>query len=569
MKKTLILYLLVSLVRISAFGQDITIIANEGYYLKDDNLKMIVCNRNIRNYDNLSGVNTISIVLSGTSYDFTTIPENLEIGKEYLVVNQSNEYKLFFTVLPLINIYSDFAISNEPKVLANFMISDTTDIPPISSFCGIELRGGASQSYPKKSYDFELWIDEFGTSERDISLLNMREDGDWILLALYNEPLRLSNVTNHDLWRKIHTPYYIENEENAMSGIRTKFVEIALNNEYLGIYALGEQIDKKQLQLKSFNSTIRGELYKGIGWGASTFSYLTEFNNNSRTWSGFEMKYPDTEDTTQWLYLYNFVDFVLNSTDNDFNNDFSNKFNRENAIDYFIFLNLLRATDNTGKNIYIAKYKSGEPYFYVPWDLDGTYGTIWNGTQENITNNILSNGMFNRLLAADNSVFKLPLSSRWFELRNGVLKTDSIKNNIIRNFNLLSENGNYVREIYKWGNSSIDFANIDYTMTWIDERLLFLDTYFDDVTSINQVENCNDIVIFPNPTSDFLNFNFTKNNIEKLKIYDITGKLIIEKTKIQQNEQFDLSNFESGIYIILIQTDKGLFTTKIIKIECF
>ena len=40
---------------------------------------------------------------------------------------------------------------------------------------------------------------------------------------------------------------------------------------------------------------------------------------------------------------------------------------------------------------------------------------------------------------------------------------------------------------------------------------------------------------------------------------------MIEKTAIQQNETIDLSSFESGIYIISIQTDKKIFTTKIVK----
>jgi len=73
------------------------------------------------------------------------------------------------------------------------------------------------------------------------------------------------------------------------------------------------------------------------------------------------------------------------------------------------------------------------------------------------------------------------------------------------------------------------------------------------------------INIYPNPTNGIVNFEFAETNIQKLTISDITGKQIIEKTKLQQNEQIDLSNFESGIYLISIQTDKEIFTKKIIK----
>ncbi|HKL08883.1 MAG TPA: T9SS type A sorting domain-containing protein, partial [Bacteroidales bacterium] len=77
--------------------------------------------------------------------------------------------------------------------------------------------------------------------------------------------------------------------------------------------------------------------------------------------------------------------------------------------------------------------------------------------------------------------------------------------------------------------------------------------------------SANGISIYPNPTNGIVNFEFVNNNIQKLTISDITGKKIREKTQIQQNESIDLSSFVSGIYIISIQTDKKIFTTKIIK----
>jgi len=42
-------------------------------------------------------------------------------------------------------------------------------------------------------------------------------------------------------------------------------------------------------------------------------------------------------------------------------------------------------------------------------------------------------------------------------------------------------------------------------------------------------------------------------------------KEIFNKTAIQQNETIDLIGYESGIYIISIQTDENIFTTKILK----
>ena len=84
------------------------------------------------------------------------------------------------------------------------------------------------------------------------------------------------------------------------------------------------------------------------------------------------------------------------------------------------------------------------------------------------------------------------------------------------------------------------------------------------VTNSNILQKSN-INIYPNPTNGIVNLEFEYNNVQKVIVSDITGKQIIEKTSVKQNEQIDLSGFVSGIYIISIQTDKEIFTTKIIK----
>lgn len=87
---------------------------------------------------------------------------------------------------------------------------------------------------------------------------------------------------------------------------------------------------------------------------------------------------------------------------------------------------------------------------------------------------------------------------------------------------------------------------------------------YDPLTGTNNYQS-NNLIIFPNPTSGKINFKFAYNSIQQIKIIDLTGKTIIEKTEIQQNETIDLSQFKAGIYIINIQTDKEIITRKIIK----
>lgn len=75
----------------------------------------------------------------------------------------------------------------------------------------------------------------------------------------------------------------------------------------------------------------------------------------------------------------------------------------------------------------------------------------------------------------------------------------------------------------------------------------------------------NRISIYPNPTDGVVNLEFTNKDIWQITISDMTGKIIFEKSETQQNQKIDLSGFDSGIYIISIQTLNGTLVSKIIK----
>jgi hypothetical protein len=369
---------------------------------------------------------------------------------------------------------------------------------------------------------------------------------------------------NFELWRKIDVLYYAGYEPEAINGVRQEYVELFLNQEYAGVYALSERVDRKQLQLKKFkNEEIRGELYSGESWGASTFSYLPIYFNYNRLWGGFEYEYPDSE--TNWSNLYSFVDFAINEDSIAFYNTYQTKFNLDNAVNYFIFLNLLRATDNTGKNIFVARYNAGEPYFYVPWDLDGTFGIIWNGMKEDISNDILTNGFYNRLLS-DNKQngFLEKLKDRWNELRTNTLSADSIIGAFNKYFKYLKVNGVYDRELKAWENCEyFDYNNIAYTQEWLEKRLSYLDKVFNHPELIynfheNKPIDKKELVIYPNPASRYVYIDLNGNSsmIERITLVNFAGK----SSGIHldaNNGRIDISNLVEGVYPVIVDFKNG------------
>ena len=87
---------------------------------------------------------------------------------------------------------------------------------------------------------------------------------------------------------------------------------------------------------------------------------------------------------------------------------------------------------------------------------------------------------------------------------------------------------------------------------------------------INSNEEFNmDITFYPNPTIDFVNFNFSNLESSDLNVlvFDYAGRVLIT-TKIDienYKTKLDLSSLPSGSYLIYLNTNKFNYHTKIIK----
>ena len=101
--------------------------------------------------------------------------------------------------------------------------------PGFEGRVAIGTRGRWSRRFPKKSYAFE--VREPDGSNRDVSLLGMPADDDWILYAAYNDRTLMRNVLAYDTAR--WTGRY---------AARTRFVELRLNGRYRGVYVLMEKL---------------------------------------------------------------------------------------------------------------------------------------------------------------------------------------------------------------------------------------------------------------------------------------------------------------------------------------
>ena len=406
----------------------------------------------------------------------------------------------------------------------------------IQMHAGFKIRGTSSQQFDKKSYRMELWSDETGTEIADTTFLGLRSDDDWNLEALWAQPLRLRDKVANELWMEMYQLPYLENEPTALPGIRMEYVDLYVNGTYVGVYALTERMDRKQLGLRKYNGNIRGLLFKGNGYGAPTFDTLPGYDNTSDTWDNYEWVYPNESDTViDWSSLYNFTNFVMNASDIAFYSQYSTMFDVDNAVDYFIFINVLKAMDNMGRNLFVARYKKTSTFFYAPWDLDAIWGLDTEGQPTVSAEGILSNGFFDRLMddCSENG-FANKTRDRYNALRETVLNREHIMDLVRRQYQALVECGAYEHEHEAWPEFSVDGSLLDVMSDWLDARFAYLDVELNSGCGTWDLEEMEQDI----------------SGEATIHIYDMMGRLV-RVMNVPASSAVPVKGLRNGIYIIV------------------
>jgi hypothetical protein len=90
-------------------------------------------------------------------------------------------------------------------------------------------------------------------------------------------------------------------------------------------------------------------------------------------------------------------------------------------------------------------------------------------------------------------------------------------------------------------------------------------------TPENSVESSPEIVVFPNPTTDYVTVNmkgleFFENEQRSYQLYDLQGRLLKQNTINQTETQINMNDLSTSIYILQVYANnKILKTFKILK----
>ena len=251
-------------------------------------------------------------------------------------------YTLQFTFLPIVHLVGDFG--NE-YTSGTMVLAEPGKPASEVMTAQVKWRGQSTNTPNKHKRNYSIKFVNANGESQNRKLLDMRRDNHWILDAGQADMARVRNRVATELWLDMaHEPHYYDQAPDALSGVRGKMVEVFLGNEYRGIYALTEAMDRKQLQLvkhDTINNIFHGGLWKtNLFNDESGFRWARDFNNTRPDYYGFETKYPELDEVfpTSYEVLYDAIHTIALAEDYvTYNNVVDNHIDIPVAIDYTIF----------------------------------------------------------------------------------------------------------------------------------------------------------------------------------------------------------------------------------------
>ena len=92
------------------------------------------------------------------------------------------------------------------------------------------------------------------------------------------------------------------------------------------------------------------------------------------------------------------------------------------------------------------------------------------------------------------------------------------------------------------------------------------DTYFYGTSSVVKPQRLH-AVVFPNPTSDYLNLQLDKPQPYTIKIINLEGELVMKQSVSNPLEKIDIRNLVTGTYLLQVEQGRGITMTKFVKAE--
>ena len=349
------------------------------------------------------------------------------------------------------NIFEDYSgirvfeprVNDIPKVFINGIIPTTkndvlAELTYISktlsfhSYITIKCQGTSSMKYPKKNFTIKLFDDEARSQKKKIGFKDWGKQNKFCLKANWIDISHARNIVSARLWGDVvksrsnynELPELLKTSPNqgAIDGFPIK---VYANGVYQGRYTWNIPKDGWMTNMDSDLDThciLCSENYDSGCFRAAALVDGSDWSDELHDSCPESIK-------TKWNEV---IDFVMNSTDEEFKANLENYFDVPSLLDYDLFGLAVCGSDSFGKNQIYMTY-DGNKWIASMYDLDTTWGMYWNGETlvaadydrtkfEDYVKDRLGNLLYYRI----EQLFYTELQARWEELKAGPMSMINI-----------------------------------------------------------------------------------------------------------------------------------------------
>ena len=417
--------------------------------------------------------------------------------------------------LPIVVIETDGGanIPDEPKVLATMKIiwhqdgsrnyMSDIDNPEFLNYdgrIGIERRGSSSQTMlNKKPYAIETREDDDITN-RNVSILGMPEENDWVLNSLAFDQTGMRDVLAYELSNRL-----------GQYASRSVYCEVVINGNYKGLYAFMEKIkpDKGRVNIEKMDQTCNQ--YPEVTGG-----YITKADKNTGGdpvawtmqgygggWWGnstdFIHHYPKPADITnaQNNYIHSVFTNLASVANqhNTLSSGITSVIDIPSFVDFMMIAEFASNVDVYSFSTFFHKDRMGKLRAGPVWDYNLAFGydafgnrsryDVWQfSNQDNIGPKFWKD-LF------DTDLFRCYLAKRWFELTEPgqPLNYDFVCSRIDEIDALIAEA--IPRDNQRWNQMSQHAQYVEDMKNWIQLRINWLNQ------NIGSFDGCTDVDVPP------------------------------------------------------------------------
>ena len=386
--------------------------------------------------------------------------------------------------IPKVYLEGDITNMESKKDERNILLKYNSEELNFEKYSKIKIQGSSSLAYEKKNYTINLFEDNTFENKSKIDMQKgWGKQSKYNLKANWIDKTHARNIISARLAGKVQEKYGVLNDL-ANHGLIDGFpVEVYINNSFLGLYTWNIPKDEWMWNIDKNNP---GHIVMEGNW-------FTEYTNFKKVLDGFdgtgweaEAGTPNKETVQNFNRLVNFIN---NSTDEEFVKNFDKYLNKDATLNYLIMLYLVEGIDNTGKNLMLLTYDNGKTWYPCLYDLDSTWGTWTDGTlnesykvlpEQEIADHSTNNLFIRMIKTMPNEI-----SNRWFTLRKDIFSKD----NILNQFNEFIESipqESFQKENDRW--KAIPGYGMEQIEDYLNIRLEYIDGFMKEKQRVDFIK---------------------------------------------------------------------------------